>query len=71
MATFTASAAQANSPALMNVNGTIDRFISYSHPLALSAGDVIQMCKVPNGATIMAVQFAVSASRRCNHCQRR
>lgn len=62
MATFTATAAQANVPALMNVNGTTSRVVKYTHPIALSAGDVIQMVRVPSGATILALRYGVSAS---------
>lgn len=62
MATFTASAAQSNVPAQYTVNRVVSRVISYTHPLALSVGDVIQMCKVPNGANVLVVQFACSAS---------
>lgn len=62
MATFTASAAQSSAPAFYNVNGTTSRVIRYTHPVALSVGDVLQMVKIPNGATIVAVQFGCSAS---------
>lgn len=62
MATFTASAAQSNVPALYNVNGAVVRVIRYTHPVALSAGDVIQMCRVPSGAVVARVQPAVSVS---------
>lgn len=62
MATFTATAAQSTAPAFFNVNGTITRIVKYTHPTALSVGDVLQMVKVPNGAIISAVQFGCSAS---------
>lgn len=62
MATFTASAAQSTSPAFMHLNGIIARVIKYTHPVALSAGDVIQMLRVPNGAVVTHTQFACSAS---------
>lgn len=62
MATFTASAAQSSSPAFYNVNGMTPRVIRYTHPVALSVGDVIQMVKVPNGAVITNVSFGCSAS---------
>lgn len=62
MATFTASAAQSSAPAFYNVNGTTSRVIRYTHPVALSAGDVIQMVKIPNGAAVLNVRFGCSAS---------
>ena len=62
MATFTASAAQAGVIALSNVNGTITRVVKYAHTVALSAGDVIQMVRVPAGAIVSRVQPAVSVS---------
>lgn len=58
MATFTCSAAQSTSPAIMNVNGTISRVVQFTSAVAFSAGDVVQMMRIPNGATIVAVQFA-------------
>lgn len=62
MATFTASAADALSPAKYAINGSIVRVIKYTHPVALSAGDVIQMVKVPSGCTMNFVSFGCSAS---------
>lgn len=63
MATFTASAAQANSPALMSVNRVITRVCEYTHQAtSLSTGDVIQMIKVPNGALVTNVQVSCSFS---------
>lgn len=62
MATFTASAAQAAAPALMNVNGTIDRVIRFSQSASFSAGDVIQMMKIPSGAIVTDVSVACSFS---------
>lgn len=62
MATFTATAAQANAPALMNVNGTITRVVHYTCTASASAGDVIQMVKVPSGAIVSRVAIANSAS---------
>jgi hypothetical protein len=62
MATFTASAASSTSPAQYIVNGTVTRIVHYTHPVALSVGDVIQMVRVPNGCNVSAVQFACSAS---------
>jgi hypothetical protein len=62
MATFTASAAQAGAPAIMHVNRTITRTVRYTHPVAMSAGDVIQMLKVPAGAIVSRVVNGVSAS---------
>lgn len=62
MAVFTASAAQSTAIAFMSVNGTLDRVVSYTHPTALSAGDVIQMCKVPSGAIVLKTEPVVSVS---------
>lgn len=62
MATFTASAADSLSPAKMMVNGSVVRVVKYTHPVALSVGDVIQMCRVPMGATMTFVTFGCSAS---------
>jgi hypothetical protein len=53
MATFTATAAQSTAPAFMNVNGTVSRVAQRSVAVALSAGDVYQMMKVPAGAVIL------------------
>lgn len=67
MATFTASAAQANVPAIMSVNRTITRVIDYTHQAtSLSIGDVIQMVKVPNGAIVTDVRIANSFSAGVN-----
>lgn len=60
MATFTATAAAA--PAVFSVNRCISRVVRYVHPIALSAGDVIQMVKVPPGAVVSRMVNAVSAS---------
>lgn len=54
MATKTATAAQSISPAHYNVNGVTSRVVDYTlNAVSLSAGDVIQMCKVPPGARII------------------
>ncbi|QGH72698.1 MAG: hypothetical protein [Podoviridae sp. ctQNx1] len=60
MATLTATAAQANAQAIYNVNGTVSRCIQYSIAASFSAGDVVQMCKVPNGAVVSRVAFAIN-----------
>jgi hypothetical protein len=57
MATLTASAAQANVPAKYAINGDITRVVSYTVAAALSAGDIIQMLKVPPGANVVAVSL--------------
>lgn len=59
MATITASAAQSTVPAKYAINRAITRIVTYdsSTVAALSAGDVIQMLRVPNGACITDVQF--------------
>lgn len=59
MATTTASAAQANSPALVNVNGSITRSIIHTIAASYSAGDVTQMMRIPQGATVNNVTFAI------------
>lgn len=62
MATFTASAAQANVPAVMHLNGVIARVVEHACTVAASAGDVYQMVRVPNGALVTRVVVANSAS---------
>lgn len=62
MATLTASAAQSNAPAVMSVNRTITRVVRYAATAALSAGDVIQMVRVPVNAIVSRVSFGISAS---------
>lgn len=62
MATFTASAAQANAPAIMSVNRAVERIVQYTYTISATANDVIQMVRVPAGAIIAAVQVAVSYS---------
>ena len=52
MATLTATAAAASAPAFYNVNGAVTRTVRYAVTAALSAGDVIQMVKVPTGANV-------------------
>lgn len=58
MATLTATAADSATPAKYKVNGDITRVVSYTVNPALSAGDVIQMLRVPNGACITGVSFS-------------
>lgn len=62
MATFTASAAQSNVPAIMSVNRTVTRVVQITQAAALSAGDVLQMVKVPNGCNVSRVQVDASLS---------
>lgn len=62
MATFTASAAQSNVPAIMSVNRTVTRVVQITQTAALSAGDVLQMVKVPNGCNISRVVASMSLS---------
>lgn len=63
MATVTASAAQANAPAIYAVNRDVTRIVVASIGAVLgaapSAGDVIQMVKVPLGAIVSQVQIAI------------
>lgn len=60
MATFTASAAQANSPAQYTENGVVTRIINFPISASFSAGDVVQMCKVPNTAAVFGAQFCIN-----------
>lgn len=60
MATLTATAAQATAQALYNVNGTISRVVQYSIAASFSAGDVVQMFKIPNGAVVSRCVFAIN-----------
>lgn len=62
MATFTATAAQANMPAIMHLDGVIARVVEYVSTAAASAGDVYQMVKIPAGALVTRVIAANSAS---------
>jgi len=62
MATLTATAAQANSPAMYNVTGTTSRTVFFTHNVALSAGDVIQFVRVPSGAQIQTITTSHSFS---------
>lgn len=62
MATFTASAAQSTQPAVYAINQTISRTVRYSKSASDSAGDVIQMVRVPIGAIVNHVAIAVSFS---------
>jgi|SRR5882672_371232 len=55
MATLTASAAQATSPAKYIENGMVVRSCKYTFAAAQSAGDVVQMVKIPSGAHIHEV----------------
>lgn len=63
MATLTASAAQSVVPAKYIINGAISRTVSFNPGgVALSAGDVIQMVRVPSGAVINDYVLAISSS---------
>lgn len=63
MATLTATAAQATVSAKYLINGAITRTVSFNPGgTALSAGDVIQMVKVPAGAIINDLALAISSS---------
>jgi len=59
MATLTATAAQSTVPAKYAVNGEIVRVVDYTMNPALSAGDVIQMVRVPKGACVTGVTLAM------------
>lgn len=60
MATLTASAAQATASAQAPATGVCTRVIHYPIAASFSAGDVVQMCKVPLGANVTGVQFAIN-----------
>ena len=62
MATLTATAAAAIAPAINNVTGTLKRIVRYAATAALSAGDIIQMVRVPVGAVVTNVAFGASMS---------
>jgi hypothetical protein len=57
MATFTASAAASNAPAIYAVNGNVTRVVQRTVAVALSAGDVYQMMKIPAGAVVTDLTF--------------
>jgi len=60
MATLTASAAQANVSAKFIEHGQVTRVVHYTIAASFSAGDVVQMCKVPMGAAVNGAQFAIN-----------
>lgn len=62
MATFTATAASSTAPARYDAVEVVTRLVRYTHPVALSVGDVIQMVRIPNGCNVLNVQFGCSAS---------
>jgi len=63
MATKTATAAQSNAPAVFNIKGGITRVIEYTlNGVSLSAGDVIQMVRVPASARIADLILAYDDS---------
>jgi hypothetical protein len=59
MATLTATAAASNVPAKYLHNGDIVRVVDYAFAASASAGDVIQMLRVPKGAIVTNVQAAM------------
>ncbi len=63
MATFTATAAQANVPAMYRVGGVIARNVIFSLgaiPTLSAAGDVIQMVKLPAGAIVQDIRVGIN-----------
>lgn len=63
MATFTATAAAANAQAIMNATGVTTRVVQRTiGGTAISAGDVWQMVKVPSGAVVCDLAFAIDAA---------
>lgn len=70
MATFTATAAQSTSPAHYIVNGDIVRNVEYTVPgVAFSAGDVVQMVRIPAGARINDMTFIISSTAQSHTVQ--
>lgn len=62
MATLTATAASSTVPAQYNIGPTV-RSVSFNPGgVALSAGDVIQMVRIPKGANIVDMTLAISSS---------
>lgn len=62
MATFTASAADSTTPAHFRIAGSVSRYCRFTMNAAFSAGDVVQMVKVPNGSVITDLKLACSSS---------
>jgi hypothetical protein len=62
MATFTATAAQANAPAIYAVNRDVSRVVQFTQSASYSVGDVIQMCRIPNGSIIVDASITCSFS---------
>lgn len=60
MATLTGSAAAAIAPAIYRENGTVSRVVRYSIAASASAGDVVQMVKVPLGAIVTNVRCGIN-----------
>ena len=58
MATYTASAAQSNAPAIYAVGRDITRVVTFSLGQTAVAADVFQMIRIPVGATIARVNTA-------------
>lgn len=59
MATYTATAAAAGVPAKYAINGTVTRVVDFAITASLSAGDVIQMVKIPKGANVFSTAFGM------------
>lgn len=60
MATITATAADSTAQAMFEVTGYVHRSVDFNlNGRTLSAGDVIQMCKVPAGARVMDMVLLV------------
>jgi hypothetical protein len=62
MATSTATAAAANSPAVYAVNRVITRVVEFTQSLSYTAAVVISMVKIPKGAVITDLRYACSFS---------
>jgi hypothetical protein len=59
MATFTATAAHATSPAIYAVNRDTTRVVVYSIGASASAGDVFLMARIPVGAVVTRTSVAI------------
>lgn len=57
MATITATAAQSVNPPVYYEKGPVTRVVSHTVSTALSAGDVVQMLRVPSGCTVVDLKL--------------
>ncbi len=57
MATFKSDKAQTGAPARYLHSGDVTEFVTYTTSAVLSAGDVVELCKVDAGARVVAIQL--------------